>query len=155
MNKKPFLKQKFFNQLINKGNKNTSEKILLESIKSVQKQSSKKSKDLLLLSIINSTPILKMNKITKKRKRKLIKEVPTLIVNKNSRLSLSIKYILKMASENKEGISFNNKLTKEIIMNSQNIGNTIKFKNDRQKKILVQKRYLMNYKWNKKLSTNK
>jgi ribosomal protein S7 len=148
MKKNFFFKQKFLNQLIIGGNKNTCENILLKSIKTFQKTLNKRHKNLLLLSIIYSTPILKMNKTTKK---KLIKEIPTLLINKKNRISLAIKYIIKMAKENKTGIEFNNKLTQEILSNSQNNGNATKFQKEQQKNVLIKKRYLMNYKWHKKL----
>lgn len=149
-----FLKQKILNQLMVKGNKKTCEKILLKSFKLFQKTSNKNHKNLILLAIINSTPVLKMNKQTKKAKKTTIKEIPVLIINKTNRISLAIKYTLQTIKANKSGMSFNSKLAKEILLSSKNKSNSIELKNEQQKNILIKKRYLMSYKWYKNLSKN-
>jgi ribosomal protein S7 len=130
------------------GKKTTSEKVILQSFKELQKNSLKKTNEIIKLALIYSIPIFKLNVIknkkVKKKKQKL-KEVPSFITNNNSRVSLAIKFILKTIKKKKE--IFYNKLNKELLLNSQKKGETIQIKNILQKEILKKKRYLKFYRW--------
>ena len=73
------LKKKFVNILMNRGNKRTSENILTKSLKLLQKSTTKNHISLIHMSIINATPIFKVNEQSlKKGKRKSKKETPIL-----------------------------------------------------------------------------
>ena len=63
MKKKIEIKIKFINYLMDNGQKKTSEKILLKSLKELQKSSIKKSIRILKLALIYSIPIFKFHKI--------------------------------------------------------------------------------------------
>jgi ribosomal protein S7 len=143
------IKKKLINQIMLNGCKETSEKIILKSFKELQKNSLKKTKELIKLSLLNSTPIFKINKIknkkNKKKKQKL-KEIPSFITNSNSRISLAIKFILQSIKKKKE--NFYTKFNKELILNSQQKGETIQLKNNIQKEVISKKRYLNFYRWN-------
>ena len=139
-----YLKNKLISNLLKKGKKATGEKIILKSFKALQKKFTKQSKKLIQLSIISSLPTLKVNKIEnkKQKKTKKIKEIPFFIANKTSKISLSIKYILKTLQNKK--INFFTKFAQEIIQNSTFKGNSITLKNELQKQSLIKKHYLIN-----------
>ena len=146
--KKKYIKNKIINNSMISGNKNTSEKITLKSLKELQKYSHKQSKKLLKLSIISALPILKIHKSSNKKlkkKIKKVKETPVFIYNKNTRVSLAIKFILKKIQ--KENYNFFTTFKQEIILNSQLKSMSIEVKNDLQKQALIKKRYLINYRW--------
>lgn len=129
------------------GRKKTSEKILLKSFKELQKYSKKQPKKLVELAIIFSTPIFKIHKImNKKRKKKNIKEIPTLITTKKARISLAIKFILNTL-KNKRSNSFYLEFHKEILTHMQNEGSAIQVKNETQKQALLKKHFFSYYRW--------
>jgi ribosomal protein S7 len=142
------IQQKLTNHVMKNGEKKTSEKIILQSFKELQKNSLKKTNEIVKLALIYSIPVFKLNiiknKKVKKNKQKL-KEIPSFITNNNSRISLAIKFILKTIKKKKE--IFYNKLNKELFLNSQKKGETIQIKNILQKEILKKKRYLKFYRW--------
>jgi ribosomal protein S7 len=146
--KKIQIKNKLINHITINGEKKTSEKLLLKSVKKLQKSSKKQVKALLQLCILNSTPIFKLhtssNKKQKKRHKK-VREMPTFIVRPEIRTSLSIKFILS----NKEKVSknFYSELTKKILLTTQPKSGSISLKNELQKKILLNRRYLTYYRW--------
>jgi ribosomal protein S7 len=146
--KKIQIKNKLINHITKNGEKKTSEKLLLKSLKKLQKTSKKQVKALLQLCILNSTPIFKLhtssNKKQKKRNKK-IREMPTFIVRPEIRTSLSIKFILS----NKEKMSknFYSELTKKVLLTTQSKSGPISSKNELQKKIILNKRYLTYYRW--------
>ena len=146
--KKIEIKKKIINHIMKNGEKNTSEKVLLQSFKELQKKSPKQTKELIKIALINSTPIFKLNKIQnkklKKKKRK-VKEIPLFITSKLSRVSLAIKFILK--SVNKRSELFYKAFNSQLFLNSQNKGEAIVFKNEVQKKVLLNKRYFNFFKW--------
>jgi ribosomal protein S7 len=146
--KKIQIKNKLINHITKNGEKKTSEKLLLKSLKKLQKTSKKQVKALLQLCILNSTPIFKLhtssNKKQKKRNKK-VREMPTFIVRPEIRTSLSIKFILS----NKEKMSknFYSELTKKVLLTTQSKSGPISSKNELQKKIILNKRYLTYYRW--------
>lgn len=146
--KKIQIKTKIINHITKNGEKKTSEKLLQKSIKKLQKISKKQIKTLLQLCIVSSAPIFKLhtssNKKQKKRNKK-VREIPTFIVRPEIRTSLSIKFIVS----NKEKTSnyFYNDLTQRFLMAIQSKSEAISLKNELQKKIVLNKRYLTYYRW--------
>jgi ribosomal protein S7 len=141
------IKKKFLNNFMRNGKKTTSEKILLSSIKELQKNSSKQSEELIKNAIINTLPIFKVNKIEnkkQKKKKRKIKEIPHFIVSSKSRISIAIKLII--ASLKKQNYFFKD-FNKEILLNNQQKGNSIQFKIELQKKVIYNKRYFRFYRW--------
>jgi ribosomal protein S7 len=144
--KKKHIKNKIINNLLTDGKKNTGERIVLKSLKELQKYSNKQSKKLIQLSIISVLPTFKVHKISnKKNKKKKIKEIPSFIYNKNARISLAIKIILNRVE--KENCNFFTGFKQEITLNSQLKSSSIDVKNELQKQALIKKHYLINYKW--------
>ena len=75
------IKNKIINHLIINGKKETSEKILKESVKKIQKESKKQLKKIMQLAIINSTPIFKVHKISNKKQKKKKKKKKKNLIN--------------------------------------------------------------------------
>jgi ribosomal protein S7 len=141
------IQKKLINHLIIDGEKKTSEKILLKSLKILQKNSFKKYKKIFQLALIYSTPIFKLHKISNKKlkkRTKKIREIPAFISNKQLRTSLAIKLVLRNIKKEKN-LKFYQELKKEILLNATNKNNTIQLKNDLQKRILNKKRYFLFY----------
>ena len=146
-NRKIEIKNKIINHLMLDGKKKTGEKILLKSFKELQKYSKKQSKKLIKLAVIFSTPIFKVHKITnKKRKKKNVKEIPTIITAKKARISLAIKFILNTL-KNKKSNYFYTEFNKEILLNVKNEGSAIQIKNEVQKQVLLKKHFFSYYRW--------
>lgn len=89
-----------YNHLMSEGNKSTCEKVIFKNIKLLQKTSKKNHTDLIKLAVINSSPVIQLRQIRKK-KRKSIKEFPY-VLKKQNRISLGVKMIVK----NNETTSF-------------------------------------------------
>lgn len=144
------IKKKIINHLMKKGGKKTSEKILLQSLKELQKESFKQTKHVIKLALVSSMPLFKLTVIKyKKKKKATIKEIPSFITNNQSRVSLTIKFILNVIKK-KKSKNFYNKFYTEILLHSQHKGETIELKNELQKKVLLlkkKKRYFHSYKW--------
>jgi ribosomal protein S7 len=143
------IKTKLINLLTLNGKKEVGEKNLLKSIKELQKNSNKKYSEILHLALIYATPIFKLhrikNKKIKKNRNKKFKEIPGFIKNKNSRISLAIKFILLSIRNKSE--TFYKKFNKEILLNAIENGNTLQVKNELQKSILIKKHYFRYYRW--------
>ena len=142
------IKNKIINHLIKNGKKNKSEKILLKSIKELQKISAKPTNKLIQLALVFTTPIFKINTIKKKGKKKKLKSqaIPTFISNKKLKTSFAIKFITSTAKLQKSNI-FAKKLQEEILTTSQNKGATIKAKNQIQKQALTNRHLFQYYRW--------
>lgn len=143
------IKKKIINHLTVNGEKKTSEKLFLQSFKELQKESAKQSNLLLKISLANSTPIFKLHKIENKKQRKKnrkIKEIPSFLSSHKARISLAIKFILKVTAKRKAN-KYYKKLNKEILSNLQNKGDASLLKDDLQKQVLINKRYFQFYKW--------
>ena len=142
------LKQKIINSMMKNGEKKTIEKILKKSLKLIQKYDKKNHLNILKHSIINSTPIFKINVQSKKRgKRKVKKEIPTFINKNILRIVASFNFLSENALKNKDLNCFYQKITKEIIDSSLQKSRSIEQKNEIQKQVLLQKRYLLNFRW--------
>lgn len=143
------LKNKTVNTFMASGKKRTGEKILLKVSKLTQRLTHKNSKSLIQLAIINSTPTFKLNEQSvKKGKRKSIKSTPSFLNNDSLRIMASLKFLKNAAHKNRNSVSFYQSLVKEIqasasLTNSQ----SVEQKNELQKQILINKRYLSKFRW--------
>jgi ribosomal protein S7 len=148
-NKKITIQNKITNHIMHKGGKIQGEKLLLRSVKELNKFSTKQVKKLFQLSITQSSPVFKLHTSIKKKKKKKkskVRETPSFIPNSQNRTSLAIKHIL--FSTNKQTINkFSQKLKKELveILTQKNQLNNNKI--DIQKRIILQKKYLRYYRW--------
>ena len=142
------LKQKLVNTLMNKGNKKTGEKILVKSLKLLQKSTTKKYISLIQLAIVNATPVFKVNQqLLKKGKRKSKKDIPTFITSDSLRTMLSLKFIKNASMKKQTSTSFYKKLTQEILAACDSKSKSVEQKNELQKQTFVNKRYLAKFRW--------
>ena len=148
MKKNIELKQKIVNSIMKNGNKKTAEKIIKKSLKLLQKNDKKNHIRLLKHSIINSTPTFKINVQLKKRgKRKTKKEIPTFIKNDSLRIISSFNFLTENSLKNKSLNSFYKKIANEILEAANQKSKSIEQKNEIQKQVLMQKRFLANFRW--------
>jgi len=137
------LKKKIFNQIMSNGNKSTSEKVILKSLKKIQKIHNKKKFDeLIKLGLINSSPIVYLKHI--KRKRKQTVEFPFLL-QFNSRLSYGIKFILNNC-KSKNSNPFYKQLELELINSSKNLSKSVEKKKNLHQQAFLKKKFA-NYRW--------
>lgn len=130
------------------GKKRTGEKILIKSLKHLQKLSNKDFQDLLRLAIINSASTFKINEqVVKKGKRKVTKRTPSFIINDFLRVATSLKSLKRSVVKSRGSNFFYDELSKELISSSQMKGKSIDTKNDLQQQILLNKRYLSKFRW--------
>lgn len=142
------LKQKLTNAIMKQGQKKTAEKILIKSLKLIQKSNKKNYKNLIKESIINTTPTFKINKQSSKRgKRKVKKEIPSFIKKDSLRTMLSVNFLISNSFKNKELNNFYKKMSQEIIKTSFQKSKSIEQKTEIQKQVLMKKRYLLNFRW--------
>jgi len=142
------LKHKLTNLIMRDGRKKTVEKILIKSLKLLQKNNKKNHKNLLKNSIVNSTPTFKMTKQAKKKgKRKMNQEVPAFIKSDSLRINSAINFLISSSLKNKNNSHFYKRITHEIIDSFSNKGNSLERKTDLQNQVLKQKRYLLNFRW--------
>ena len=147
-NKTLHLKSKIINTLMKSGKKTTGEKILLKSLKSLQKSTDKNFKILLHSAIINSASAFKVNEQAVKRgKRKAIKSIPSFIISDSLRVTTALKLLTKISTKNKSSDFLYKKLMTEILSSSALKGQSVDQKNEIQKQILVNKRYLSKFRW--------
>ena len=143
------IKNKLINNITLDGKKKTSEKILLKSLKELQKSSKKQSKEILKLALIQSTPIFKLHRISNKKlkkKNRRVKEIPAFISKTSARTSLAIKFILT-GIEKKKSNNFYLKLKENLLITAQAKGNSIGLKNELQKQSVQHKRFFKYYRW--------
>ena len=142
------LQQKLVNTLMNSGNKRTGEKILMKSLKLLQKSTVKKHINLIQLAVINATPTFKVNQqLLKKGKRKSKKDIPTFITNDSLRTMLSLKFIKNASIKSQSSACFYENLTQEILASSTLKSQSVEKKNELQKRTLINKRYLSKFRW--------
>lgn len=143
------IKNKLINNITLDGKKKTSEKILLKSLKELQKSSKKQSKELVKLALVQSTPVFKLHRISNKKlkkKNRRVREIPAFISKMSSRTSLAIKFILK-SIEKKKSSNFYLKLKENLLVTSQAKGDAVKLKNELQKQSIQHKRFFKYYRW--------
>lgn len=142
------LKNKIVNSLMVHGKKKTGEKILLKFVKFLQKTTNKNYKELIQLAIINSTPTFKLNEqIVKRGKRKSIKSIPSFIPSNDLRINISLKSIKNVVSKHKGAAHFYEKISKEVLDSVHFKSQSVDKKNELQKQILLNKRYLSKFRW--------
>jgi ribosomal protein S7 len=140
---KKMLKKNIINRIMIKGNKPTSEKVLTQTVKLLQKiEKNKNFESILKTSIINSSPILYVKKIQRKRKRTT--EFPFLL-NSNLKLSYAIKFLI-LNSKKRKSEPFYRNFNQEIINSSKKISLTFKQKIEIHKDGFA-KRKFANYRW--------
>jgi ribosomal protein S7 len=141
-------KTKIINVLMASGKKSTGEKILLKSVKKLQKLSTKHFITLIQMAIINSTSTFKLNEqIVKKGKRKTVRSIPSFVATDQFRIMLSLKLIKNAALKSKGLNVFYESLSTEILQASTFKGQSITAKTNLQKQILANKRYLAKFHW--------
>ena len=91
-------KKNIYNTIMKNGKKRVSEKILLKVLKELQK-TPKNSRNVFKLSVLNSSPVIFLKQI--KRKRKKIKEFP-FILNSKLRVSYGLKNLIKICRKEKK-----------------------------------------------------
>ena len=142
------LKQKLINAMMKHGKKKKAEKNLIKSLKVIQKFNKKNHKNLLKDSIINVTPTFKINKQSSKRgKRKTEKEIPAFVKKDSLRTVLAVNFLVTAALKNKDFKTFYRKLAQEVIETSVQKSKSIEQKTEMQKQVLMQKRYLLKFRW--------
>ena len=125
------------------GKKITSEKILLKSLKKIQKSNKKKNfKDIIRIGLINNSPIVYIKSI--KRKRKQTIEFPFLLKN-SLRISYGIKFIIKN-SKQKSSMPFYFNLHNNLNNSSKFIGLGVEKANNLHKSAVLKKKF-SNYRW--------
>lgn len=142
------LKTKIINTLMISGRKNTGEKILLKFAKRLQKSTKKNFKNLVQLAIINSTPAFKTNEqVVKKGKRKAVRSTFSFITSDSLRVMTSLKFIKTAVTKNKSSAHFYERFADEILAASTLKSQSIDRKNELQKQVLLNKRYLSKFRW--------
>ncbi len=146
--KKVFLKSRIINSLMISGKKEIAEQILNKLIKFLLKSTNKNTINLIQLSIINSTPVFKLNEqIIKQGKRKAIKITPAFIAKNYLRIMFSLKLLNKIAFTAKTENVFYMKLAKEIMKSAKLKSESVNRKNELQKQVLLNKRYVSKFRW--------
>ena len=144
--KKTVLKNKIVNSFMKSGKKRIGEKILLKCVKFLQKSTNKNSINLIKLGIVNSTPIFKLNEqVIKKGKRKATKITPTFISKNSLRVMVALKFINKIVSKNSN--SFYKSFGEEIMSSAHFKSSSVDKKNEFQKQVLMNKRYISKFRW--------
>lgn len=132
-----------FNKATLNGNKFKSEKLIYKSVKKIQKNNNKKNfKDLLKISIVNSSPIFYLK--TVKRKRRANLEFP-FVLPKNLRVSYSLKFILEYCNKTKNS-SFYFKFNDELTKSSKKISPSFKHVENLYKETFIKKKF-SSYRW--------
>jgi len=142
------LQRKIINTMMHSGKKTTSEKILLKSVKRVQKQSVKNFKQQLKSALINTTPTFKVNEqIVKRGKRKSVKVVPSFISGDTLRLTSALKLLKTSAVKSRKSQPFYVSLVDEILSASISKSMAVDKKAEIQSQVLLNKRYLSKFRW--------
>ena len=144
------LRKKLINQITKSGKKQTSEKNITKSFKAAQKSQKKNHAKVTKLSVLNTIPIFKIVKLTNnKRRKKSIREIPTLVSNYDSRVSLGLKYLIKSinspASNKQE--TFLKKFKNELLASATAESNATTINQNFQTKALNEKKYFRHYRW--------
>merc|ERR1712165_619711 len=120
------------------GNKNTSEKILLKSLKLIQKSQLKKNfEKIISLSLIHNSPIIYIKNVRRKRKRTIT--FPFLL-KPQLRIFYGIKFLLKYSREHNEN-SFYPSLKSELINSSKKTSLSFKYKYNLHNETFLKKKF--------------
>jgi ribosomal protein S7 len=137
------LKRKTINHILKSGKKQVSEKILKNSVKSVQKAQKKSHNEILKLAIFNLMPTFRIIKL---KRRKSLLEIPAYLSSYKYRASWGLKYLTRTLTLNSDHI-FYKQLKNEILSNANSITETAKPKDEIQKNVLKKKKYFKHYRW--------
>ena len=146
--KKLFLKEKIINIFMQSGKKKIVEKSILKFVKTLLKFNNKKFETLFNFFIINTTPVFLVHtRILKKGKKKVIRNVPSFLLNDFVRVKSSMKTFKNFIAKEKKSSFFHKMLAKESLNSFHKNSGFITKKIDEQKKILLNKRYWSSFKW--------
>lgn len=137
------IKKKKINHILKSGKKQVSEKILKNSLKSLQKDQKKPHNEIFKQAILNSIPTFRVIKL-KRKKSKL--EIPAFLSSYKFRTSWGLKYLVKASSLDISNV-FYKQLEKKILSTAKSVGEAIKFKEEIQKNVLQKKKYFKYYRW--------
>ena len=137
-----FLKNFIYNQIMINGNKTTSESLFLKSLKKIQKSEQKNSKDIFKIGLIQSSPVLYIKHIKRKRKRTV--EFPFLLTVKN-RLSYGVKFILQNTKQQTSNV-FYKCFHEELVLSTKQLSKSVKRKTTIHQESFVKKKF-SNYRW--------
>jgi ribosomal protein S7 len=135
------LREKVLKHLTQNGKKAKGEKILLECLKNLHSQSKKQPMELISFAVVNAMPMFKLQKFKRKKTKKIIREIPEFIKKHSSRVSLSVKFILRASSRNEELRGFCSKLQNEILLTAAKKSSAVEMKDDLQKSVYSKKLY--------------
>jgi ribosomal protein S7 len=128
------MKSLYINKLVNviteSGEKQKSEKKVIQSFKNLQKSTMKQPYTLLQNAVKRLIPIYRIQLLTNKKRRKKnrkIKKKACLVLNPLYRLTLALKYVLK-AIRSQKTAKIDTVLSNEILLTCQNKSNSLDIK---------------------------
>lgn len=107
------MNKKITNQLLFSGKKTLSEKIWLKTVKLFNKSLDKDHIKLINRALINTTFLLKVKELKKKKKRVPSKEFPYVVASKN-RISSALRFFLDR-KKNKNEVKIYKKLVNDLL----------------------------------------
>jgi ribosomal protein S7 len=142
-------KKKLWNHVTKSGKKQISERMVAKSFKLSQKYQKKNLNEIIKLSIMSSIPAFKIVKLTnKKRRKKSIREIPTFVSNHESRISWSLKNVIKgIIAQKTKRSTLATELKKEYFLLAQSESKVVTLKDDIQNRSLKEKKYFRFYRW--------
>jgi ribosomal protein S7 len=141
-------KKKLWNHVTKSGKKQISERMVAKSFKLSQKSQKKNLNEIIKLSIMSSIPAFKIVKLTnKKRRKKSIREIPTFVSNHESRISWSLKNVIKGIAQKTKRSTLATELKKEYFLLAQSESKVVTLKDDIQNRSLKEKKYFRFYRW--------
>ena len=147
-NRLSYLKNKTVNILMKGGKKNTGEKILTKSLKLTHKSTTQKTISVFHSAVVNSSSAFKISEqAVKKGKRKSTKTIPSFIISDSKRITNTIKLLKGISSKNKNSNHLYQNLSLELLSSAASKSQTVDQKNNIQKQILMNKRYLTKFRW--------
>ena len=132
-------KKSIYNTIMKDGKKHIAEKVVLKVLKNLQK-TSKNCQSVFKLSVLNSSPILFLKHI--KRKRKQTKSFP-FILKPELRISYGLKTLISVCRKKN---NFFVNLNQEILDSSNKVGKSFNYKIETHKSAFSKKKF-SNYRW--------
>lgn len=143
------VREKMANIFLINGNKKTTEKLILKSVKELQKRSNKKTSDILKKSFIDTAPFFRVNsQKMRKGKRKSVRDIPKFIENSTGRQAFAVKNFKKVLNNSASSVKLYQKFSQEIIeVLSSASSKSLVNKSSLYGQVLNNKRYLLNFRW--------
>lgn len=142
------LKTKLLNTLMKHGKKNTSEKILLNSLKRTYKMQRFNLKSVLKMAFLNSIPVFKLNEqVVKKGKRKVKKKIPFFLIGDSNRIMHGFKIIKETSHRTRQSDAFYKSLSSEFIGLVKEKSSSIITNSEIKKQVSQNKRYVSRFRW--------